>query len=371
MISLSRTLESRPVAASAPCRIDAGGTWDIKAMALPLQSLFPATVNTALTLRTRVVLKPFDPGWVSISSEGFPEIRRKPFASLPFTPPFGPFFAAVSHFGVHGLHVHIASAAPPRSGLGGSSVALVALIEALNIALGERRAPLTREALLLLAYHLEDAVSGGHCGLQDHAAAVYGGTHLWRWRYGTPSRPWEADPLPVRFGEGGTDPWLLVAHSGVAHTSHRTNRRWIQGFLSGKTRAGWIAANHLTHRLADALKASDVEEATSLIRQETALRRDLTPEALTPGTEALILEAEALGCGARFAGAGAGGAVWALGSRKDVQRLRPVWERRLAEVPGACLLPCGTDPEGVRREDPEVSQRPGGPEPLDTGKRTS
>ena len=52
--SLRELLIRQPITVSAPCRVDAGGTWDIKSLALPLERKTPVTVNMALTLRTTV-----------------------------------------------------------------------------------------------------------------------------------------------------------------------------------------------------------------------------------------------------------------------------------------------------------------------------
>ena len=41
-------LESRPIEASAPCRIDMGGTLDISTFYLPLRHLYPCTLNIAI-----------------------------------------------------------------------------------------------------------------------------------------------------------------------------------------------------------------------------------------------------------------------------------------------------------------------------------
>ena len=70
-LSARKILEQNPIEASAPCRIDAGGTWDIKAMALPLERIRPITVNMALNLRTRVELQPFKDNWVRVTSAGY------------------------------------------------------------------------------------------------------------------------------------------------------------------------------------------------------------------------------------------------------------------------------------------------------------
>ena len=196
MTSVAELLMEKPVTASAPCRIDSGGTWDIKALALPFEALRPTTVNVALNLRTRASLHPFEEGLVKIASTGFARSQTAPMDRLPLNSPFGLFFAAVLFFGFHGVEVRIDSRSPVRSALGGSSTALVALIKALSkvsLTLGGKG--LSRREILHLGYHLEDAVAGGNCGMQDQAAAVYGGVNQWEWCYGNRSAPFRRKSL--------------------------------------------------------------------------------------------------------------------------------------------------------------------------------
>ncbi len=346
---VSRFLSKQPVEASAPCRVDSGGSWDIKAMALPLEGIEPTTVNIALTLRTSVSLFPYNKGKVKISSEGF--ARSEVFSKdlLPYTGPFGLFFSAVSCFGFHGLEVRISSRSPVKSALGGSSTALVALIKALtkvSLSLGAKR--LTPGDILHLGYHLEDGISGGNCGLQDQGAAVYGGVNQWKWRYGHRTVPFERISLLDRKGQKRLSSRLLVAYSGKRHVSMHTNRNWIKAFLEGGTRAGWVRANEVVKRFAQAIKEQDWNLAAGLLRKEMAVRREITPEALIPITSKLVEQAEQAGCGARFAGAGAGGAIWALGEKENIRQLKKTWKETLAPIRGGGVLDCGVDPVGVK-----------------------
>lgn len=346
--SVRNILSQEPVTASAPCRVDSGGTWDIKAMALPMEGMEPTTINIALDLRTSVSLFPFDKGMVKISSEGFGDSVVFSKDLLPFNGPFGLFFSAVSHFGFHGLEVAIHSSSPVKSALGGSSTALVALIKALSKVSeklgGEGPAP--RE-ILHLGYHLEDGISGGNCGPQDQGAAVYGGVNQWRWHYGNRRTPFERIPLLDRKGQKELSSCFLVAYCGKAHVSMHTNRNWIKDFLEGSTRPGWLKANGIVKRLAPAIKRQNWKMAAGLLREEMAVRKEITPEALIPITSKLVEQAEHAGCGARFAGAGAGGSLWALGEIEDIKRLKKVWKQTLAPVRGARVLDCGVDPSGV------------------------
>ena len=349
MLSAKEILQPQAIEASAPCRIDSGGTWDIKALALPLQRIEPVTLNMALNLRTWVSLSPFKNGWVRVSSEGFPRGEAYPLDTVPFNPPFGLFFAAISHFGFHGLQVHIRSDSPVKSALGGSSTALIALLKALSklsVAAGGKKR--SGREILHLGYHLEDAVSGGNCGIQDQAAAVYGGVNRWTWRYGDRGSFFKREPLLDMNGKRELSKRILVAFSGKSHGSLRINRAWINDFLSGVTRSGWVKVNEVVNSLARAIKAKEWDKAARLLKKEVAIRRDITPDALIPITEELVDRAENAGCGARFAGAGGGGTVWALGEMDRISDLRKIWEGILAPIKGGRILACEIDPVGMR-----------------------
>ncbi len=349
MILIKDFLSKQPVVASAPCRVDSGGTWDIKALALPLETIQPTTVNIALTLRTSASLHPYEAGQVKISSIGFAEPEIFSVDRLPFDTRFGLFFAAVSFFGFHGLEVRIDSQSPVRSALGGSSTALVALIRALSTTASELGGKgLSKKEILHLGYHLEDGISGGNCGIQDQAAAVYGGVQQWEWQYGNQNALFRRRALLDREGQTALSRHLLVAYSGKRHTALSTNRRWIRDFLSGRTRTGWLKVNETVRRFGRAIEARDWNRAAVLIREEMTVRREITPEALTPVTQELIETAENAGCGARFTGAGAGGSLWAVGDREPIDTLRGLWKARLAKIKGAAILDCRVDPSGVR-----------------------
>ncbi len=348
-ICVKEILKNNKVKASAPCRIDAGGTWDIKAMALAFEKYSPSTFNIALNLRTHVSLLPFKAGMVKITSEGFPEGVKYKSGKMDLAGQFGIFFAAVNYFGFSGLEVKIHSESPVRSALGGSSTALVALITALsklNKILSGKKC-LSRKDILNLGYHLEDGISGGNCGMQDQAAAVYGGVNGWRWNYSSRSEPVIREKLLDGKGIKDLSERILVAYSGKWHVSATTNRIWLNNFLSGKTRNGWIEANNVIRQLVSSVKKMDWPESVKLVREEMKIRKKITPDALIPETDKIIKDAVRAGCGARFAGAGAGGSVWALGESEDILRLKKIWKKNLSLVKGAYILDCAVDPRGV------------------------
>ncbi|MCD6265827.1 MAG: galactokinase [Deltaproteobacteria bacterium] len=348
-VCIKELLEKNPIKTSAPSRIDSGGTWDIKALALPLEVVDPVTVNLAISLRTYVTLLPYKSGWVRISSDNFDTQEAYPLDKAPFNSQFGLFFAIASFFRFHGLEIEIRSTSPVNAGLGGSSTAAVATLKAFSVVkslLHENE--INNEDILHLAYHLEDAVNGGMCGMQDHGAAVFGGVNKWSLHYSRRERPFKRESILDENGQKEISKRILVAYSGRKHLSARINRLWIEKFLQGETRSGWIEVNNIVSRFASHIKERRWNKAVQELINEVAIRKKLTPEAFTPIITRLIEASEKAGCGARFTGAGGGGAVWALGEIDTIQRLREIWAYILKGAKGGGILECNVDPIGVR-----------------------
>ncbi len=340
-------LTAEPVKASAPCRIDMGGTLDIATLRYPLRWHHPLTVNIAINLRTKVQIAAYTPGVVKVSSRGFKSARFK-VEQAPFDHPLGLMFAVAAYFGAHGIHIHIDSPSPPKSGLGGSSAAVVALVAALS-RLEERLGgkPRNNRQVAMLAHHLESTVNMVPCGCQDQLAAVYGGVNAWVWntdgdRSGGPRRILVKKAKHSKFQQH-----LLLAYSGITHVSNDINGQWLRQFLSGRHRNIWQKIIACTQQFAQALSENDVPGAVAAMNAEVALRRKLTPAVLGSMGKRLVAAAIRYSCAARFTGAGGGGCLWALGDIDRVQALKRCWRDILASDPDAHLIEHGIDDQGV------------------------
>ncbi len=339
--------KDRSVEASAPCRIDLGGTLDIRTFHYPLRRLHPCTVNMAIDLRTRVTLRPYHEGLVRVVSRGF-EPAEYPLNEAPFDHSLGLMFAVATYFQAHGIAIHIDSSSPPKSALGGSSAAAVALIAALNGVVRETGGKgLTGRQIALLAHTIEETVAGVPCGIQDQLAAVYGGINSWCWP-GSPDEPaFKKKTLIPRSRHGEIEDRTLIAYCGIPHESRNINGRWIQQFLSGRFRKEWAGIVAQTKKFIDSILDRNYKDAVSAMQQETDIRRSMTPDVFDSVGEKLLDGAVRHGCGARFTGAGGGGCVWALGEKEQIQRLRPVWREILAERETGELLRTGIDCAGL------------------------
>ncbi len=327
-----------------------GGTLDISSFYYPLSHINPCTFNISMSLRTRVRISAFQKGWIKISSKGF-ESAKYPLDQVPFRHPMGLIFAVAAYFQMDGIHIQIESASPPRSALGGSSVAAVALIAAYNQLLeklGRPVIPLGRIALL--AHGIEESVAGVPCGLQDQLAAVYGGVNAWFWKGAGSALPYVRQPLSGSGICANLSGHLLVAYCGMPHESKNINGIWVNRFIAGETRNYWTDIVQCTRAFVEAFSNSDVSAAVAQLNRETEIRVDMTPDVLDETGTQLIHAARDHLCGARFTGAGGGGCVWAFGEMDGIAKLKPAWEKILAKTPTAGLLNMTMDAEGLRPE---------------------
>jgi D-glycero-alpha-D-manno-heptose-7-phosphate kinase len=347
MTDLNNILAKTEINASAPCRVDMGGTLDLSTFYLPLRHLAPCTFNAALNLRTRVRLRPYKKGKIKISSRGFDSLEVESHTA-PFTPPLGLMLAVAAYFNADGVHIEIDSASPPRSALGGSSVAAVALVWAF----GKARAAAGRPAMepvqaALLAHAIEQSVAGVPCGIQDQLAAAFGGVNAWYWS-GQPGPASFTRDVLIPAGESARfSDRILVAYCGEPHESRDINGTWVRDFVAGRHRKIWAEIIDCSRRFIRAVVDGHYEDAVDAMNRETDLRCRMTPDVLeTMGTR-LVQAAREQQCGARFTGAGGGGCLWALGGTDHIRELRHVWRQLLAERPYAALLETAVDTAGV------------------------
>ena len=337
------------VTASAPCRVDLGGTLDISTVHLPLRRHAPCTVNIALDLRTEVRISRYREGWVRLSSKGFDDAAF-PADALPLKHPMGLLFAVAAYFGIPGLDIAVLSQSPPRSGLGGSSVAAVALIAALDEldARSSGRDPLPPAHVARLAHAIESAVAGVPCGMQDQLAAAFGGINAWKWATGGGMDIGRTTLTEALGTSAEASRHMLVAYCGVPHDSKDINATWIKQFLQGDSRRQWIEIIDCANHFVKAIRHRNFGDAATAMNRETDIRVALTPHVLTPIGYRLLGAARDCYCGGRFTGAGGGGCLWALGKASDIEQLRASWQVIVAEIPAACLLDTAMDSHGVR-----------------------
>ena len=340
-------LEAQPIVASAPCRVDLGGTLDISSFYYPLRYLVPCTFNIAIDMRTRVKILPHEPGRVRISSRGF-NTTEFPINDIPFDHPLGLMFAIAAYFRIDGIHIVIDSSSPPRSALGGSSAAAVALVAAFCslLRLSGQAYPVDAH-IPILAHAIEESVAGVPCGMQDQLAAFYGGVNAWYWKERIAPRPYERRSLIDPGDTGTVDPNILVAYCGIPHESKNINGIWIRQFLSGQYRAAWCEVVDCTKRFADAFERRDFATAVAAMNRETAIRCEMTPAVLDDLGTQLVESARHVKCGARFTGAGGGGCLWAIGDSTAIAELKPLWTALLCTRDNAQILDVTIDPHGL------------------------
>ena len=277
-----RCLENEPVETSAPCRLDMGGTLDLSTFYLPLRHLAPCTFNAALDMRTRIRLLPHTDGRIKISSRGFDPIDVES-ETAPFSSSMGLMMAVAAYFNADGVHIQIDSSSPPRSALGGSSVAAAALVWALSKVVADEERPLPDPGeVARVAYAIEQSVAGVPCGLQDHLAAVYGGINGWFWESGDKGGSYERRELIAADAHPMFNKHILVAYCGVPHVSKDINGTWVRDFLAGRQRDTWRRIIVHSRQFIESISDGDYRLAVDAMNAETNLRVGMTPGVLEP-----------------------------------------------------------------------------------------
>ena len=347
---LGTVLKEKELFASAPCRLDVGGTWDLKAFALLYRHVTPTTTNMALSLRTNLWLKSFKENWVKICDPTASE--EYCLDDLHFNTHFGLLLAIISHFNVHGIEVQLSYEAPPKSGLGGSGVLAVTAIAAISKALELLDKPaLPKMRIVELAHDIEDGLRYSYTGMQDQCAAAYGGVNKWQWTYASANGKFQREQLLSCEDYEALDSRLVVAYIGKAHDSSDVNSQQVAWFLNGHTRKPWFRINQIANEFGLALKSCDWEKAGGLINEETDLRVGMVPSRITALGESLREIANECSAGFATAGAGNGGCVWALCREpEEAMDLRARWAETLRNVETARVLEAKIASEGLKVE---------------------
>ncbi|MCP4747808.1 MAG: galactokinase [Desulfobacteraceae bacterium] len=324
-----------------------GGTLDLSTFYLPLHHLSPCTFNAALDLRTYVSLEVYDPGKIKISSQGFEDLTVIADTAS-YDHPLGLMLAVAAHFNAQGVHIRIRSTSPPRSALGGSSVAAVALIWAFSKVLAKTGRPMPEPSTVAAVAHgIEQSVAGIVCGMQDQLAAVYGGVNGWYWADSENHLDYRRKKLVPNEKADLFSQSILVAYCGEPHESQDINGTWVRGFLRGQHRDVWRQIVDCSHNFIRAIAQLDFELAMSYMDRELDLRLQLTPAVIDSIGNKFVQAARQKGCSARFTGAGGGGCLWALGTPDCIRQLKPLWQSIAEQKEQAKILETNIDTQGV------------------------
>ncbi len=345
---LGEVLEKRSVHASAPARLDVGGTWDIKGLSLTHEWLSPTTTNIAISLRTHAQLFPYEYGKVKVSNS----IESEEFAidAAPLQGPLRLLTAIASHFGLHGYELKLTYEAPPFSGLGGSGTVGVAFIGALQAALCLLRSEeviYNPQDAAFRAYSIEDSLGISLCGMQDHCAAAFGGISRWSWLYTTPQL-FKREHINDEKVIEELNERLIVAYLGKGHKSKTVNEKQMESFWNVTTRKNWYEINEISHEFYDAVSGFHWHDAARLLARENEIRISLVPERLNETAYSLLNIANAFPVGFAAAGAGDGGCVWVLcANSEDKTKIEEDFRKVLGI---GAILPLSIENTGIQLE---------------------
>ena len=298
------------ITASAPVRICDNGGWTDTWFAGPGRVL-----NVAVSPRVEVTIRRLNAdGGVSAN----PLVRT----ALQEYPPADP------------VEVTIKSDAPAGSGLGTSAAVVVSLVAGLIKARGERLDPMD---VARAAHHLEADVAGFECGVQDHAAAAFGGINFVN-----------VDAYPVftveRLGAWpDLDRLLTVVYLGQPHESSDVHDEVIE--------AGDPAAFERLRQAALSAKAAvvarDLDGFGAALVENTGAQADLHPGVVGRDALVVIEAARRLGAvGWKVNGAGGDGGSVTVLNRSEHSKLE--FDRWVHRYRRYRTIPVELSSDGIR-----------------------
>jgi D-glycero-alpha-D-manno-heptose-7-phosphate kinase len=227
---------------------------------------------------------------------------------------------------------------PPGSGLGSSGALDVALVAALARARGEQLSP---QEIAEHGWYLETVEARIPGGKQDQFAASLGGFH--RLTFRDPDVGVEPITLAPDFATA-LERQTLLCYTGQSRVSGATIARVMEAYERGDTgvTSALRGIKETAARMADALRAADLESVGALLADNWRHQQALDSEMCTAPMAALERAlADAGSLGGKAAGAGAGGCMLFL--VRD-----PGAAAAAARAAGAVLLPVAWAREGVR-----------------------
>ncbi|MDQ3099437.1 MAG: hypothetical protein M3Q44_06860 [bacterium] len=319
-ISLSALLEKRSIATSAPCRIELGGTWDVKGFALPYEWINPCTVNIAMNMRTHVILSSHTPGKIKLIQSN--ESIEFDLYTPDLKGPFKLLCMIASYFGMDGYVANFAFESPVKSGLGGSGVVAIVFIAALQRArqlLNNTKHTFSKNEQVYLAHCFEESLNFSITGIQDQAAAMFGGVNYWEWHYSKPVK-FTRKSILEKHQYKELEKRLIIVYLGP-HNSSDMNKKYVDSFFNSAERVKWFELNQKTKEFSQAITSQNWEKIIKIMKYENNFRQQIAPERLIPVGHRLWKIAQKNAAGFSVCGAGAGGCIWTIAKTEEIKQI--------------------------------------------------
>ena len=307
------------VEASAPCRLDFAGGWtDVAPYSTDRHGV---VVNAAIDLRATAL--------VELGGESH---RLESSGSLDLLK------AAIRLSEIGPCRLTTRSDAPAGSGLGSSGALDVALVAALDRAMGVTRSPAdTAER----AWQLEAIEAGLPGGRQDQYAAALGGFH--RLEFSADRVRFEPLSIPTDFASW-LERHLVVCYTGQSRVSGDTIARVMGRYRNGDSvvTAALEGLAETADGMGQALAAGDPAEVGRLLTTNWRHQQALDAGIRTARMQELEMIMTAAGAlGGKAAGAGAGGSMFFLVGND------PEGAKQATRAAGMEVLPLQWDHHGV------------------------
>ncbi|MEA1993510.1 MAG: hypothetical protein U9N35_03830 [Euryarchaeota archaeon] len=288
------------VSFSAPARVDlSGGAADMFGF---------STLSTAIDLRARVTIDEYSNG-ISIK---IGDTEEKISREITFGTKTDIIKSIIQRFDLlkENFMITVDTSVPPSSGLGGSASITVAAIAALNkrFELGLNTYQIAEHAQRCESLEMEM-----RNGYQDWYAAAFGGTLFMDFKN---KNNLEIDQEPFAVVENlteYTDLQLVVAHTGVKHSSDLSNEKLYAKYKEGNGKVVTLIKklDKLTRKARNTLIRDDLDLLIGIVDENQEIIREFNRSG-KENEELIETALENGAAAAKVTGAGCGGCIAAL-----------------------------------------------------------
>ena len=327
------------VTAIAPTRIDiAGGTLDI----WPLNLFFKnsVTVNMAISIEVMAQVKLRRDKIIVLKSEDQKETAKfSSYEKINHDHKLGLLSRVAEHFldGNTGVTITTRSNAPAGAGLAGSSALNIALIYAMARATDKK---VSKAQSIEIAKDIEASLLKVPTGLQDYAAAVYGGVSALSFP------PGGMQKKRIKGKERWLEDRLVLFYSGKQRNSGINNWEIFKRVIDGdkNIHAGLATIADCANNVYNAIVMENEKDFIEAVNDEWVARKNLFPQISTPSIDRAIKAGIKAGAkGARICGAGGGGCFFIIAEPGTVKTVTNAVEKC-----GAKKLPYSVSKQGVK-----------------------
>ncbi|RMD67655.1 hypothetical protein D6817_00880 [Candidatus Pacearchaeota archaeon] len=228
---------------------------------------------------------------------------------------------------------------PSESGLGTSGAVRAAYLVAVAPSLARNKTELIKKV-----HEFENKILEEHAGLQDQAAAIFGGVNFWRFS----SRKIERKPLAKRVADE-LEGRIALLYTGEKHLSYNVHKKVYSSRNYARALPKLKKLKKISERMFSSINKQNPnwESFAELMNLAWSVEKTLYNGIETQRMRKLRARLGELFLSARATGAGGGGSMIFFTTKEKLPKLKQALKKESKQMPNSCLINFRFDHKGM------------------------